>query len=93
MKFFKEIYFNNFEGKFVTTKIYYCPCCHYKRHIEEIGGKTKEIEGDAPFITFPLSSLISNTGDKLELCACPNCQTLQYIEIVNDETETDYIIN
>ena len=93
MNFFTEINFDMHEGKFVVTKIYYCPCCHYKRHVNEIGDRTKEIEGDEPFILFPLSSLVQSNGEKLELCACPKCHSLQYIKHVLDESETDYIIN
>lgn len=93
MNFFKEINFNMREGKFVVTKIYSCPCCHYKRHVEEIGERTKEIEGDEPFILFPMSSVVQSNGEKLELCICPKCHTFQYVKCVYDESETDHIIN
>lgn len=93
MKFYSNTVWKIDEGGYVTEKTYYCPNCHYKRRIREGNGEVEVLEGDKEFMLFPFSSLTKTDGTHAELAACPCCQTLQYVDKVEDERETDYILH
>lgn len=83
MKFLKKTL------KSATIKIYKCPVCGYKVETITQGGTEEKVIGDKDFILFPFISLAALDRTTKELCACPKCNTVQYIEYIEkieDET-------
>ena len=59
--------------------------CNYKVETITENGVEKKIDGDKDFILFPFLSLASLDRTTKELCACPVCNTVQYIEYVQED--------
>lgn len=91
MKFFLKSEWTLEEGCYVTTKQYHCPNCHYVRKIREKNGETEVLEGDKSFILFPFTSLTKEDGSHAELVACPRCQTVQFVDRLDEEEEFDLL--
>ena len=89
MKFYSESVWTPKDGEYVTIKTYYCPNCNYRRKIKEKGNQLTVLEGDKEFVLFPFSSLTKTDGSHVELVACPECQTVQYVDRVDNENEVD----
>ena len=68
-----------------TIKIYTCPVCNYTVEVVCEGGSEVKTVGDDDFILFPFTSLAALDRTTKELCACPKCNTIQYVDRVEEE--------
>lgn len=84
MNFYRESVKSEGTGRYITTKIYKCPVCGYVYKTTETHGEITVLNGDKKIIIFPFSSFTREDGLHAELCACPHCQTIQYINKVEE---------
>ena len=71
--------------KNATIKVYACPVCNYKVKTIVENGEEKKVVGDKDFVLFPFTSLAALDRTTKELCACPMCNTIQYVDRVENE--------
>ena len=71
-------------NKTQINKTYTCPICGYVVEESMIDGTTTKITGDVDFIIFPFKTMVTLDGLSKELCACPKCNSIQYVEYCFD---------